>query len=69
MNAHQGPPHGIRAPLAAKGARYDTVCCPVCEQVCRDAVWIPQNVLLAGDSQIEVLAAAIRKIALHARQL
>jgi hypothetical protein len=35
----------------------------VCEQVCRDAVWIPQNVLLAEDTQIENVVKAIRKIA------
>jgi hypothetical protein len=69
MNAHQGPPHGIRSPLAAKGVRYDNVCCPICEQVCKDAVWIPQNVLLAGDGQIETLARAIRKVSQHASQL
>lgn len=67
--AHVGPPHGITAPLAAKGVSYAQVQCPVCEQVCRDAVWIPQNVLLAGDRQIEALADAIRKVVRHATAL
>jgi dTDP-4-amino-4,6-dideoxygalactose transaminase len=59
QNAHLGPKHGIRAPLADKGVDYSRVSCPVCEQVCRDAVWIPQNVLLADADQIERLADAI----------
>ena len=61
--AHEGPVHGIRAPLAAKGVDYRDVSCPVCEQVCQDAVWIPQNVLLAEAAQIESLVKAIRKVA------
>jgi hypothetical protein len=35
----------------------------VCEQVCRDAVWIPQNVLLAEEPRIRRLAEAICKVA------
>ena len=61
--AHLGPPHGITAPLAAKGVDYSSVCCPVCEQVCRDAVWIPQHVLLAEAPQIAALIDAVRKTA------
>jgi dTDP-4-amino-4,6-dideoxygalactose transaminase len=61
-NANRLPPHGIRAPLAGTGADYTRVSCPVCEQVCRDAVWIPQNVLLAEEGQIARLAEAIRKV-------
>jgi dTDP-4-amino-4,6-dideoxygalactose transaminase len=61
-NAHVGPPHGIRAPLAGMGVDYRNVSCPVCEQVCRDAVWLPQNVLLADEPQILQLADAIRKV-------
>jgi dTDP-4-amino-4,6-dideoxygalactose transaminase len=68
-NAHQGPPHGIRAPLANKGVDYRSVSCPVCEQVCRDAVWIPQNVLLAEPDAIQSAASAIRKVVLHATEL
>ncbi len=63
QTAHEGPVHGIRAPLAGKGVDYRQVSCPVCEQVCRDAVWIPQNVLLAEAAQIEKVAGAIRKVA------
>ncbi len=61
-NAHIGPPHGIRAPLAAMDVDYRGVSCPVCEQVCRDAVWIPQNVLLADEQKIRRLAEAVRKV-------
>ncbi|MFO0792340.1 MAG: DegT/DnrJ/EryC1/StrS family aminotransferase [Pirellulales bacterium] len=68
-NAQVGPPHGIRAPLAALGVDYRDVSCPVCEQVCRDAVWIPQNVLLGDESQVERLAAAIRKVVTQAAAL
>lgn len=68
-DAHVGPRHSIRAPLAGMGVDYTNVSCPVCEQVCRDAVWIPQNVLLADERQIRRLAEAIRKVALHARTL
>lgn len=67
--AHVGPPHGIRAPLANAGVSYAEVSCPVCEQVCRDAVWLPQHVLLAGDAQIEALAGAIGKVARAAGSL
>jgi dTDP-4-amino-4,6-dideoxygalactose transaminase len=68
-NAHVGPPHGIRAPLAGMGVDYRDVSCPVCEQVCREAVWIPQNVLLADEPRILRLAEAIRKVVAGAASL
>ncbi len=68
-NAHIGPPHGIRSPLAGRGVDYRDVSCPVCEQVCRDTVWIPQNVLLAEESQIRKLGDAIRKVVAGAAEL
>jgi dTDP-4-amino-4,6-dideoxygalactose transaminase len=61
-NAHVGRAHGICAPLAGMGVDYRNVNCPVCEQVCRDAVWIPHNVLLADEPKIARLAEAIRKV-------
>jgi dTDP-4-amino-4,6-dideoxygalactose transaminase len=64
-NAHLGPAHGIRAPLANKGVDYRSVSCPVCEQVCRDTVWIPQHVLLAESAEIERAAEAIGKVIQH----
>lgn len=68
-NAHVGPPHGIRSPLAGRGVDYRNVSCPVCVQVCRDAVWIPQNVLLAEELRIRKLGDAIRKVVAGAAEL
>ena len=68
-NAHVGPPHGIRAPLAGMDVDYRHASCPVCEQVCGDAVWIPHNVLLADESQILRIAEAIRKVIAGAAEL
>jgi dTDP-4-amino-4,6-dideoxygalactose transaminase len=69
QTAHQGPPHGIRAPLADKGVDYRQTSCPVCEQVCRDAVWIPHHVLLADAEAIDQVAVAIQKVAQGVKQL
>ncbi len=69
QNAHLGPAHGITAPLANKSINYTQTKCPVCEQVCRDAVWIPQNVLLSDESGIREVATAIEKIVTHATNL
>lgn len=60
--AHLGPPHGVTSPLAGKGADYRGVQCAVCEQVCRDAIWIPQYVLLADEAQIDALCSGLRKV-------
>jgi dTDP-4-amino-4,6-dideoxygalactose transaminase len=65
QKAHGTQPHGIRAPLANKNVDYRDVNCPVCEQVCSDAVWIPQNVLLAERRLIQGVAATIKKLALN----
>jgi hypothetical protein len=69
VNAHEGKPHGIRSPLSGMGVDYSRVSCPVCESVCNDAVWIPQNVLLADEAKILRLIEAIRKVAAHAPAL
>lgn len=61
-NAHEGPQHGIKSPLAAKGVDYREVNCPVCEQVCSDAVWIPHQVMLADEARIHAALAAVRKV-------
>jgi dTDP-4-amino-4,6-dideoxygalactose transaminase len=68
-NAHVGPRHGVRAPLAGMGVDYRGVSCPVCEQVCKDAVWIPHNVLLADESQVLLVVEAIRKVLANAAEL
>ncbi len=36
--------------------------CPVCEQICEDTVWLGQNVLLAGQADMDEIADAIEKI-------
>ena len=41
--------HGIISPLSDRGVDYSNVRCPVTEQVCRDAIWIPQTVLASAD--------------------
>ena len=67
QNAHLGPAHGIKAPLADKDVDYTGTFCPVCEQVCQDAVWIPQNVLLSDESRITSLVNSIRKVTTQVR--
>lgn len=62
QQAHVGPTHGIRSPLAGKGVDYRDVDCPVCEDVCNDAVWIQQQALLGSDEQTEALCGGIRKV-------
>lgn len=69
QHGHRGPAHGIKAPFVGKGVDYTKVNCPVCEQVCRDVVWLPQNVLLADDKDIHALADAIEKVASQAPAL
>lgn len=69
QNAHRGAAHGIISPLANKGVRYTDTHCPVCEQVCRDAVWISHQALLAGDAQVSLIADAVAKVVANARSL
>ena len=69
QKAHVGPAHGIKSPLADKGVDYRETCNPVCEQVCQDAIWIPQNVLLGTEEQIEQLCNGLRKVLLSIDQI
>lgn len=62
QNGHAGTRHGIKAPFAGRAIDYRQVHCPVCEQVCRDVVWLPQNVLLAPEEHIRKLAEAVSKV-------
>jgi dTDP-4-amino-4,6-dideoxygalactose transaminase len=62
QKAHIGPAHGIRSPLADKGVNYTDVECPVCEQVCQDAIWIPQTVLLGSESDVVSAAKVIHHV-------
>lgn len=44
--------------------------CPVSERACAsEAVWIPQTMLLADEAAMHDIAAAIRKVQAHAREL
>jgi dTDP-4-amino-4,6-dideoxygalactose transaminase len=61
--------HPIKSPLSGKGLDYTRVDCPVCEAVCRDAVWIPQNVLLAPEADLVAVADAIEKVLAHAKDV
>ena len=69
VNGGSGKANAITGPFVGKGVSYADVNCPVCEQVCRDVVWIPQNALLAGESEIHALTAAVEKVAAHAHEL
>jgi dTDP-4-amino-4,6-dideoxygalactose transaminase len=61
--------HGIISTLAGQHLDYRQVHCPVAEQVCRDAVWIGQNILLAPEPDILAAASAIEKVILSAKDL
>jgi dTDP-4-amino-4,6-dideoxygalactose transaminase len=61
--------HAITSPLSGKGLDYTRAHCPVAEQVCRDAVWLPQNVLLAPQEDIAAIADAIEKVVANAKDL
>jgi dTDP-4-amino-4,6-dideoxygalactose transaminase len=41
---------------------YTGVHCPVCEQVCQDAAWLAQTVLLGTKKDMDDIAEAVRKI-------
>jgi dTDP-4-amino-4,6-dideoxygalactose transaminase len=69
QNANGAEPHGIKGALAGRGLDYRAVHCPVCEQVCRDAVWIPQQVLLGERDQIARLAAILLGVIESAQKL
>jgi dTDP-4-amino-4,6-dideoxygalactose transaminase len=61
--------HPIISPLSGKGLDYTPVHSPVAEQVCRDAVWLPQNVLLAPEDDIASIADAVEKLIANAKDL
>ena len=43
--------------------------CPLNDQLCEEAVWIPQNILLGSTADMEQIAMAIKKIYDHAEEL
>jgi dTDP-4-amino-4,6-dideoxygalactose transaminase len=48
------------APVGEYAAYADR--CPVCEEVCRDVVWLPQHLLLASDGEMADVAEAVARI-------
>lgn len=64
-----GADNSIIAPVAGLDVDYSTVNCPVAEQVCKDAVWIPQTVLLADDKGIGSVADAVEKVVHNVQEL
>jgi len=43
--------------------------CPANDQLCGEAVWFTQNMLLAGRSDMERIAAAVKRIQAHAAEI
>ncbi|HOM59661.1 MAG TPA: hypothetical protein P5026_09810 [Kiritimatiellia bacterium] len=43
--------------------------CPENDRLCRDMIWLPQNLLLAEQSDMDDIAAAIAKIHANAGKL
>ena len=56
-------------PYYGKETDYTQVSCPVCEQVCADACWIPQNALLADEAAMHGIVAAVRKVCVHSGEM
>lgn len=49
-------------PYYGKKVDYTRVCCPVCEAVCSDTVWLSHTMLLADEPAIRDAASAIKKV-------
>ena len=52
----------------SEGMASGTLSCPVCEQVCTDACWIPQHVLLADQQAMHQIVAAVGKVCTFGRE-
>ena len=48
---------------------YGDVCCPACQQLCAEALWLPQQVLLGTAEDIADIVRALRKVHDHRREL
>ena len=56
--------------LFANGVTEADSLFPVSERACAtEAVWIPQTMLLADDQAMHDIAAAVRKVQTHAKEL
>lgn len=56
-------------PYHGRKIDYNSVHCPVCEQVCGDTCWLPQSVLLADEPAIRSIVDAVRKIVENVEEL
>lgn len=69
-NAGNGPNYcPVSCPYYGKEIDYTSVCCPTCEQVCEDTIWIFHSVLLADKSAIRDIAAAVQKVCDNAEDI
>ncbi len=59
----------LSCPYYGRKIDYSRVCCPVCEQVVVDTVWVYQSPLLADEQSIRSIVAAVRKVAENAKEL
>ncbi len=56
-------------PYYGKKIDYTKVSCPVCEDVCSDAVWMGHTILLADEQAIRDMAAGIKKVCENSGEL
>ncbi|MCC6447001.1 MAG: DegT/DnrJ/EryC1/StrS family aminotransferase [Armatimonadetes bacterium] len=59
----------VSCPYYGKPVDYAGVSCPVCEAVCQDSCWIPQQYLLADEQDIRALGRAICKVCENVAEL
>ena len=62
-----GPYHGWRN--ARSELPYDPASFPVCEQVCRQACWLPQQLLLGDDADMRDIVNGVQKVYEHRAEL
>ena len=66
----EGPEYcPLSCPYYGQKVDYSTTHCPVCEQVCADAVWIPHPVLLADEKAMQAVVAAVEKVCIYAKEV
>ncbi len=56
-------------PYYGRETDYTQVSCPVCEQVCADAVWLSQSMLLADEDAMRGIVAAVRKVCAYSAEV
>jgi len=61
--AQQGPAGcPLACPYYGGAPDYTAVCCPVCEAVVRDTIWLFHTLLLADEPALQAIVAALRKV-------